>query len=88
VQRKLNRSLKFAGFFPTMYSVGNSLDQRTLQSMGEQLSTLASVFPPLPRATALAEAAEYGKPLAMSPNKHQAILNLFDEIAVFLEEMS
>jgi chromosome partitioning protein len=88
VQRKLNRSLKFAGFFPTMYSASNSLDQRTLQSMGEQLSSLASIFPPLARATALAEAAEYGKPLAMSPNKHQAILSLFDEIAVFLEEMS
>jgi chromosome partitioning protein len=55
--------------------------------MGEQLSNLAPVFPPLPRATAVAEAAEYGKPLAMIPNKHPAILRLFDEIAVFLEEM-
>jgi chromosome partitioning protein len=87
VQRKLNRPLKFAGFFPTMYSASNSLDQRTLQSIGEQLSNLAPVFPPLPRATAVAEAAEYGKPLALCPNKHPAILRLFDEIAVFLEEM-
>jgi chromosome partitioning protein len=88
VQRKLNRPLKFAGFFPTMYSASNSLDQRTLQSISEQLSNLAPVFPPLPRATAVAEAAEYGKPLALCPNKHQAILRLFDEIAIFLEEMS
>ena len=87
VKCKLNRTLKFAGFFPTMYSASNSLDQRTLQSISE-LKNLAPVFPPLPRATAVAEAAEYGKPLAMSPNKHQAILRLFDEIAVFLEEMS
>ena len=71
-----------------MYSASNSLDQRTLQSMGEQLSNLAPVFPPLPRATAVAEAAEYGNPLALCPNKHQAILRLFDEIAIFLEEMT
>jgi chromosome partitioning protein len=71
-----------------MYSASNSLDQRTLQSISEQLSNLAPVFSPLPRATAVAEAAEYGKPLALCPNKHQAILRLFDEIAVFLEEMS
>jgi chromosome partitioning protein len=88
VQRKLNRPLKFAGFFPTMYSASNSLDQRTLQSMTEQLSDLAPVFPPLPRATAVAEAAEYGKPLALCPNKHQAILRLFDEVGGFLEEMT
>jgi chromosome partitioning protein len=85
VQRKLNRSLKFAGFFPTMYSASNSLDQRTLQSIGEQLSSLAPVFSPLPRATAVAEAAEYGKPLALCSNKNQAILRLFDEIAQQLE---
>jgi chromosome partitioning protein len=59
-----------------MYSASNSLDQRTLQSISEQLKNLAPVFPPLPRAPAVAEAAEYGKPLAMSPNKHQAILYL------------
>ncbi len=88
VQRKLNRTLKFAGFFPTMYSASNSLDQRTLQSISEQLSSLAPVFPPLPRATAVAEAAEYGKPLALCPNKNQALLRLFDQIAQAMEEMS
>ena len=85
VQRQLNRTLKFAGFFPTMYSASNSLDQRTLQSISEQLSNLAPIFPPLPRATAVAEAAEYGKPLALCSNKNQAILRLFDEIAHALE---
>jgi chromosome partitioning protein len=87
VQRKLNRSLKIAGFFPTMYSAGNSLDQRTLESIHEQLSSLARIFPPLPRATAVAEAAEYGKPLALCPNKNPAILRIFDEIAQAMEEI-
>ena len=85
VQRKLNRSLKIAGFFPTMYSASNSLDQRTLQSIQEQLSTLGTIFPPLPRATSVASAAEYGKPLALCPNKNQAILRIFDEIAQAME---
>lgn len=85
VQRKLNRNLKLAGFFPTMYSANNSLDQRTLQSMTEQLSSLGTVFPPMPRATSVAEAAEYGKPLALCPNKNPALLHLFDEIAIAME---
>jgi len=86
VQRKLNRSLKIAGFVPTMYSANNSLDQRTLESIREQLSAIGTIFPPLPRATAVAEAAEYGKPLALCPNKNSAILRIFDEIAIAMEE--
>ncbi len=85
VQRKLNRSLKIAGFFPTMYSANNSLDQRTLESIGEQLSSIGKIFTPLPRATAVAEAAEYGKPLALCPQKNSAILRIFDEIAIAME---
>jgi chromosome partitioning protein len=53
--------------------------------MSEQLSSLATIFPPLPRATAVAEAAEYGKPLALCPNKNPAILRIFDEIAEAME---
>lgn len=87
VQRKLNKSLLIAGFLPTMYSANNSLDQRTLQSIQEQLSSLAPIFPPLPRATAVAEAAEYGKPLALCPNKNQAVLRIFDEVAQAMESM-
>lgn len=87
VQRKLNRSLKIAGFFPTMYSANNSLDQRTLESIREQLSPIGRIFTPLPRATAVAEAAEYGKPLALCPNKNPAILRIFDEIALAMEEI-
>ena len=85
VQRKLNRSLKIAGFFPTMYSANNSLDQRTLESICEQLSSIGKIFAPLPRATAVAEAAEYGKPLALCPQKNSAILRIFDEIAIAME---
>ena len=87
VQRRLNRTLGFAGFCPTMYSPGNALDQRTLEAITEQLSPLGKVFTPIPRATALAEASEYGRPLALSPKKNLAVLAAFDEIAISMEQL-
>jgi chromosome partitioning protein len=87
VQRRLNKTLTFAGFCPTMYSPSNALDQRTLEAVIEQLSPLGRIFTPIPRATALAEASEYGKPLALSPKKNAAVLAIFDEIAVAMEQL-
>ncbi|MGB3692980.1 MAG: AAA family ATPase [Spirulinaceae cyanobacterium] len=88
VRKRLNPQLGLAGFLPTMYQVSNSLDKRTLNSVKEQLSSLAPVFPPLPRATAVAEAAEMGKPLALCSNKHKATLSLFDSLALEMEKLS
>jgi len=87
VQRRLNKTLIFAGFCPTMYSPSNALDQRTLEAIIEQLSPLGRIFTPIPRATALAEASEYGKPLALSPKKNASVLAIFDEIAVAMEQV-
>jgi chromosome partitioning protein len=88
VRKRLNPHLKLAGFLPTMYQVSNSLDNRTLESIREQLSGIASVFAPMPRSTAVAEAAEMGKPLALCPNKHKMTLHLFDQLAISMEKMS
>jgi chromosome partitioning protein len=88
IRKRLNPQLKLAGFLPTMYQASNSLDNRTLESIQEQLSSIAPVFAPMPRATAVAEAVEIGKPLALCPNKHKVILRLFDELAISMEEMS
>lgn len=87
VQRRLNPGLKIAGFCPTMYSSANALDQRTLESIKEQLVGIAPVFTPIPRATAIAEAAEYGMPMGLSPKKQRSILEIFDEIAAELEAL-
>jgi chromosome partitioning protein len=87
VQRRLNPELKIAGFCPTMYSAANALDQRTLESIKEQLGSIASVFTPIPRATAIAEAAEYGMPLGLSPKKQRSLLEIFDEIAAAMEAL-
>lgn len=86
-RKRLNPKLKIAGFIPTMYSSSNNLDNRTLESLQEQLSSIATVFPPLPRATAIAEATEHGKPLALSPNKHSVTLKLLDELAIAMEQL-
>ena len=88
VRKRLNPKLKIAGFIPTMYQASTSLDNRTLESINEQLAEIAMIFPPFPRATAVAEAAEEGKPLALCSNKHKKILNLFDFIACEIEKLS
>lgn len=87
VQRRLNRSLKIGGFCPTMYSPSNALDQRTLEAIEEQLSSIAPVFTPIPRATALAEASEFATPLALSPKKNAKIIAIFDELSIELEKL-
>ena len=87
IRKRLNPHLKIAGFLPTMFSVSNSLDKQTLQSLQEQLTQLAPVFPPMPRATAIAEAAAYGKPLALCPNKHALTLQLFEQLAIAMEQL-
>jgi chromosome partitioning protein len=88
VRKRLNPQLQLAGFLPTMYQASNSLDNRTLESIQEQLSSIATIFPPMPRATAVAEAAEMGKPLALCPNKHKRTLELFEELAEAMENLS
>lgn len=88
VRKRLNPQLKIAGFLPTMYQASNSLDNRTLESISEQLADVAKIFPPMPRATAVAEAAESGKPLALCANKHKPTLKLFDQMAIAMEKLS
>ena len=87
IQRRMNKTLKVAGFCPTMYSSGNALDQRTLEAITEQLAPIGPIFTPIPRATALAEASEFGKPLALSPKRNMAILAILDEIVTVLEQL-
>ncbi len=87
VRKRLNPQLKIAGFLPTMYQTSNSLDKRTLESISQQLGEVATIFPPLPRATAVAEAAEFGKPLALCSNKHKPTLKLFDALAQAMEKL-
>lgn len=71
-----NRTLKFAGFIPTMYDSRNSQDERTLKAIQEQLSGIGEVFEPIPRSTAFADAAEENVPLALFSARHPAVAQM------------
>ena len=87
VRKRLNPQLNIAGFLPTMFATTNNLDKQTLISLQQQLSQIAPVFTPIPRATALAEASAFGKPLALCPIKAPHILELFDQLALNIETL-
>jgi chromosome partitioning protein len=87
IRKRLNPQLKIAGFLPTMFAASNNLDKQTLVSLQQQLNQIAAVFSPIPRATALAEASAFGKPLALCPIKASHILQLFDELAFNIETL-
>lgn len=85
VKKVVNPKLAIAGFVPTLYSNANQ-DKVILQALQEQLSVLAKVFPPIPRATAFADAAMSQQPLALYSPKHPA-LDILNQIAQGMEEI-
>jgi chromosome partitioning protein len=86
VKGKINRHLKIAGFVPTRYDARMSQDTRTLGAIQEQLSDVATIFPPIPSATSFPNAAERHLPLALFDPKHVA-LKIFDRIADAMEKL-
>ena len=85
VKRRVNPSLAIAGFVPTLYQSTASQDHTILEALNEQLSPLATVFDPIPRATAFADAAMSLQPLAIYAPKHPGVSAL-NAIASGLEE--
>ena len=85
VRKQINSGLEIIGFIPTQYLKSNKTEQRVLELIEEQLNAVAPILPPLPRATAIAEATEYGKPFALTPKKTKSIINLFDSYAQHLQ---
>jgi len=88
VQTRLNKSLKVAGFVPTLHEE-TKLNRAVLAAIHEQLASVAPILPPLPKAIVLAEASEKGVPLAIHSRakKTQHLLDLFDKLAGELEEL-
>jgi len=75
VKKHINPKLAIAGIVPTLYVNANQ-DKVILQALKEQLSSLATVYPAIPRATAFADAAMDRVPLAVYSPKHPAIATL------------
>ena len=85
VRKRVNPDLAIAGFIPTLYS-NASQDRQILTALQTQVSTLATVFPPIPRATAFADAAMSLQPLAVYNRSHPAVA-ILETIAEGLEEL-
>ena len=86
VKKRINPSLSIAGFVPTLYT-NASQDRQILAALQEQVASLATVFPPIPRATAFADAAMSLQPLAVYSPRHPAIATL-ETIALSLEKLN
>ncbi len=87
VRTHVNHDLKIAGVIPMMYAASNAQDKAILSAIQEQMSVIATVYPPIPRATAFADASMERLPLAIYSPKHPAT-KVMDEITAGLEGMS
>ncbi|MEP1079596.1 ParA family protein [Leptolyngbya sp. PL-A3] len=86
VQTHVNADLKIAGFVPTIYASGNAQDKAILGAIQEQLGAIAPVFPPIPRATAFADASMEHLPLKAFSANHPAV-KVLDSIVDGLEAL-
>ena len=85
VRKHLNRTLAIAGIVPTIFN-NASQDKAILEALKEQLASIATIYAPIPRATAFADAAMSRQPLAVYAPKHPSLL-ILDEIAKGMEAL-
>ncbi|BAY87672.1 cobyrinic acid a,c-diamide synthase (plasmid) [Calothrix parasitica NIES-267] len=87
LRKGANPSLAIAGFIPTMYDARTAQESRTYEAIKEQLSPLATVFNPIPKTIAFADASEARLPLALLNPKHPSV-KVIKKIAASLEKLS
>jgi chromosome partitioning protein len=80
VKERANRRLQIAGIVPTMYDSRTVQDQMSLESIQQQLSSIGTIFPPIPRSVSFADAAQEHIPLALYNRSHPAV-KILTEIA-------
>ncbi|MBW4571698.1 MAG: ParA family protein [Tolypothrix carrinoi HA7290-LM1] len=86
VKKKLNKELQIAGFIPTMLDSRTAQETRTLQAVEEQLSQIGTIYPPIPKSIAFADASEHRMPLGMYDKKHPAV-KILNKIAKELDKL-
>jgi len=72
---------------PTIYDGRTTQESRTYEAIKEQLSHLATVFEPIPKSIAFADATEKREPLALYKPKHPAVKILNKSRAVIGEDL-
>jgi chromosome partitioning protein len=84
VRQRANRNLKVAGFIPTMHE-GQTLQAKTsLSTIQTQLSSIAPVYPPIPRTIAFPDSAQMHEPLGLHSPKHP-VIDILNQITDSLE---
>lgn len=84
VRQRANRNLKVAGFIPTMHE-GQTLQAKTsLSTIQTQLSSIATVYPPIPRTIAFPDSAQMHEPLGLHSPKHP-VIDILNQITDSLE---
>ncbi|MBD2190006.1 ParA family protein [Pseudanabaena mucicola] len=84
VRQRANRNLKVAGFIPTMHE-GQTLQAKTsLTTIQTQLSSIATVYPPIPRTIAFPDSAQMHEPLGLHSPKHP-VIDILNQITDSLE---
>ena len=73
LRKAANRNLKIAGFIPTMFDGRTAQETRTYNAIKDQLSSLATVYQPIPRSIVFPDASEKRIPLALHQPKHPAV---------------
>ncbi|GAB1544611.1 AAA family ATPase [Scytonema sp. NUACC21] len=86
VRKKLNKNLQIAGFIPTMLDSRTAQESRTASAVQEQLSSVATVYPPIPKTIAFADASERRLPLALFDKSHSAV-KVLKKIVSSLEKL-
>ena len=86
LRKGANPNLAIAGFIPTMYDGRTAQESRTYQAIKEQLSPVGTVFDPIPKTIAFADASEANIPLALSSPKNPAV-KVLKKIAASLEKL-
>jgi chromosome partitioning protein len=86
LKKGANRTLAIAGFIPTMFDARTAQESRTSKAISEQLSPVATVFDPIPKTIAFADASEAFLPLALYNSKNPAV-SILNKIALSLEKI-
>ena len=87
VRVRANPLIKIAGFIPTLHDSRTGQSEVSLRSINEQLSRLGTVFPPIPRSVAFADAAQSHQPLALYSPKHPAIAPMMQIVHEIIEKV-
>jgi chromosome partitioning protein len=85
IQEQVNPNLAIAGIVPMMFS-NTGQDKAILEATQQQLGAVATVFPPISRAIAFADASMSHQPLAVYESKHPMV-KVLETVALSLEAL-